>query len=159
MKLIKLRVIEEITGRKVGSIVLDVDSIESIIDFDNPMHKGSEITMKPVVNGFIGDDDLIYKMQNRHWVSESVEEIDALIKTDLSLNNEIKDAELVSKVASAFAQTETESEFIYFLRNDISEKMVASLLWLSMKKLNDHLSDLYSISLEMKCSKAERNGK
>lgn len=39
MKLIKLRVIEEITGRKVGSILLDVDSIESIINFDNPVFK------------------------------------------------------------------------------------------------------------------------
>lgn len=78
---IKLRHMEEVTGRELGDLLLSIDSIESVRDFDNPMHKGSEITMKPVINGFHGDGDRIYKFQSTHWVSQSVDEVCALIKS------------------------------------------------------------------------------
>jgi len=81
MPRIKLRHMEEITGRELGDLLLSVDSIESVRDFDNPMHKGAEITMKPVINGFLGDDDRLYKFQNTHWVSQSVGEVLELIRS------------------------------------------------------------------------------
>lgn len=73
---------EEITGKELGDLLLCIDSIESVRDFDSPRFKGSEITMKPVVNGF-HDNDQLYKMQNTHWVSQSVDEINALIAVSI----------------------------------------------------------------------------
>ena len=81
MPIIKLRHIEPVTGVEKGNLLLSIDSIESVKDFDNPMEKGSEVTMKPVINGFHGDDDLIHKYQNAHFVVESVEEISTLIES------------------------------------------------------------------------------
>lgn len=79
MPIIKLRHIEPVTGVEKGNLLLSIDSIESVKDFDNPMEKGSEVTMKPVINGF--HDDFIYKYQNAHFVVESVEEISTLIES------------------------------------------------------------------------------
>jgi hypothetical protein len=36
--------------------------------------------MKPVISGFFGDDDRLYKLQNTHRVLQSVDTIDALIE-------------------------------------------------------------------------------
>ncbi|GIC77154.1 hypothetical protein [Moritella sp. F3] len=43
------------------------------------MMQGSHIRLKAVINGFLGDDDRIYKMQTEYYVAETVTEIEALL--------------------------------------------------------------------------------
>lgn len=76
---IQLRIIEEITGRELGNLLVDISGIESVQDYDHRLHPGSLITMKPVINGFLGDDDRIYKYQTTHHVAESVNQVAELI--------------------------------------------------------------------------------
>lgn len=75
---------------------------------------------------------------------ESVEEINALTrKTNLCLSKEVSGVELAPKVASLFAQIETESEFIEVLSNYITDERVASLLWHSLREQDELLWILY----------------
>lgn len=77
---IKLRLIRDVSGEEIGNVLIDVDSIESVEEFDHELHKGSEVTMKPVINGFSGDSDRIFKYQRTYQVAQSVGEIEELMK-------------------------------------------------------------------------------
>jgi len=70
--------IREIEGTPIGELLVDVDSIESVEWYYSENMHGSRITMKPVVSGFTGDDDRIYRTQTEHFVKESAEEITKL---------------------------------------------------------------------------------
>jgi hypothetical protein len=78
---IKLRLAKEITAEEYGSLLLDSNSIESVVEYDSKLMKGSHIRLKPVINGFHGDNDLIYKFQMEYDVAESLETILSLIET------------------------------------------------------------------------------
>lgn len=77
--LIKLRLTREFEGDEIGDLLVAVDSIESVKCYDSSGMPGSRITLKPVVSGFLGDDDRIYRTQSEHIVAESVEQIARLM--------------------------------------------------------------------------------
>ena len=76
---IKLHTINDLNGEPLGVLLLDVGSIESVKEYNSSLMPGSEIILKPVINGFLGDNDRIYKFQNTHHVAETVDEIERLI--------------------------------------------------------------------------------
>ncbi|WP_076415019.1 hypothetical protein [Shewanella sp. UCD-KL12] len=80
MARIKLRLIDEITGREIGNMLVDVESIETVIEYDEPKNVDhcSMITMKPVIDGSDGNGG--FKMQSTYHVAQSVNEIEALIE-------------------------------------------------------------------------------
>lgn len=80
MAFIKLKLIREITGCEIGDMLVETESIESVVSYNSPMNlePGSQITMKAVVDG--SDDGETYKMQSTYQVAQSVDEIEALIE-------------------------------------------------------------------------------
>lgn len=78
-KLILNRISNEFQGEKVGSIMISVESIESIESYDTLLYKGSSITLKNVITGF-DDNDRPYRMQKQFHVKEDFQEIMSLIE-------------------------------------------------------------------------------
>jgi hypothetical protein len=77
LKLTRLN--DSIEGKEIGTVLLDPQSIEAIEEFNHSLHKGSLVRLKPVISGFLGDDDRIYRTQVEYDVAETCEEIELSI--------------------------------------------------------------------------------